>query len=137
MGEFLHCPPAMPTTEWSSAFNKPWWQDKSLRIGDLTVKTRKIKLFNMLTKQETTLEVCCEETLEEIQKRYQAYNKHSSSYVWKRTDQDHVARLLNMKETLEANGIPDEDMQFDLLDLDPDDHIPIIHLYFADDLTVA
>ena len=95
------------------------------------------KLFNMLTKQETTLEVCCEETLEEIQKRYQAYNKHSSSYVWKRTDQDHVARLLNMKETLEANGIPDEDMQFDLLDLDPDDHIPIIHLYFADDLTVA
>ena len=48
-----------------------------------------------------------------------------------------VARLLNMRETLDANGIPDEDMQFDQLNIDPDAYIPIIHLYFSDDLSVA
>ena len=48
-----------------------------------------------------------------------------------------VARLLNMRETLEMNGIPDEDLQFDMLDIDPDSFVPVIHLYFSDDLTVA
>lgn len=138
MGEFLHCPPPMPTIDWSSNIGKPWWKnEKAYKKGNLTAKTRKIKLYNMLTKQETTIEVCSEETLEEIQRRYMAYNKHSGSYTWKRTDQDKVARLLNMRETLAANGIPDEDNQFDLLNLDPDSWIPIIHLYFSDDLTVA
>ena len=42
-----------------------------------------------------------------------------------------------MRATLDANGIPDEDLTFDLLEMDPDQHIPTIHLYFADDLTVA
>lgn len=136
-GTFLHCAPAMPTADWSSAIKKTWWTDSTYAIGMLTEKTRKIKLFNMLTKQETTLEVCKEETLKEIERRYLGHNKHSGSYTWKRTDQDKVARLLDMGETLEANGIPDEDLQFDLLDMDADEYIPVIHLYFADDLTVA
>jgi len=137
MGEFLHCPPPMPTTEWSSNIVKPWWKDRKLQIGTLTAKTRKINLFNMLTKQETTLEVCCEETLEEIQRRYLVHNGHSASYTWKRTDHLGGTRLLSMRETLHANGIPDEGVQFDALDIDPDTFIPIIHLYFSDDLTVA
>ena len=41
------------------------------------------------------------------------------------------------RKTLEVNGIPDEDLQFDMLDIDPDSFVPVIHLYFADDLTVA
>ena len=69
MGEFLHCPPSEPTTLWSSNIGKPWWKDKALQIGNLTSKTRKIRLFNMLTTQESVIEVCCEETLDEIQKR--------------------------------------------------------------------
>jgi cytochrome b involved in lipid metabolism len=137
MGEFLHCPPPMPTPDWSSAFGKPWWRDRKYTKGYLTAKTRKIKLFNMLTKQETTLEVCAEETLDEIQRRYLPHNSHAGSYTWKRTDADAVARVLDMGCTLAENGIPDEDLAFDLLDLDPDQYIPIIHLYFADDLTVA
>jgi len=137
MGEFLHCPPSVPTTMWSSNIGKPWWQDKSLSIGNLTAKTRKIRLFNMLTQQESVIEVCCEETLEEIQRRYLEYNQHSASYVWKRSDGQSRARILDMKQSLAANGIPDEDLQFDLLNMDPDEHIPTIHLYFSDDLTVA
>ena len=42
-----------------------------------------------------------------------------------------------MRETLDANGIPDESVQFDALDIDPDTFIPTIHLYFSDDLSVA
>lgn len=137
MGHFLHCPPAMPTADWSSNIGKPWWKDRSASIGALTSKTRKIKLYNVLTKQETKLEVCCEETLEEIQRRYLQHNGHSSSYTWKRTDQNSVARILSMRDTLDANGIPDESLAFDALNIDEDDFIPIIHLYFSDDLTVA
>ena len=59
MGEFLHCAPTMPTDAWSSNIGKPWWKDKSSVIGLLTVKTRKVNLFNMLTKQETVLVRCC------------------------------------------------------------------------------
>jgi len=137
MGAFLHCPPACPTTDWSSNIDKPWWKDRSFVIGILTAKTRKINLYNMLTRQETTLEVCCEETLEEIQRRYLGHNQHSASYTWKRTDAHSVARLLNMRETLDANGIPDESLQFDVLSIDEDAFIPTIHLYFSDDLTEA
>jgi len=137
MGDFLHCPPTKPTADWSSNFGKPWWQDGSFKIGTLTSRTRKITLFNMLSKQSTTLEVCCEETLDEIQRRYLAHNGHSSSYTWKRTDHNSVARLLDMRATLDANGIPDESVQFDTLDMDADSFIPVIHLYFSDDLTVA
>ena len=136
MGAFLHCPPPKPTAEWSSNIGTPWWKDKSLSIGQLTAKTRKICLFNMLTKQSTTLEVCTEETLEEIQRRYLAHNSHSASYTWKRTDTSGT-RLLQMRDTLDANGIPDESLQFDALNMDEDDFIPIIHLYFSDDLTSA
>ena len=137
MGPFLHCPPPTPAADWSSNIGTPWWKDKEYSIGSLTAKTRKITLFNMLTKQSQTLEVCCEETLEEIQRRYLGYNMHSASYTWKRTDHTGGTRLLSMRETLDANGIPDESDQFDALDIDPDTFVPIIHLYFSDDLSVA
>ena len=136
MGAFLHCPPAVPTAQWSSNIgtrglpcwrprtlslslslshththtlflslshgslsprlsaapplllsssgwvslvlllplclqttDKAWWKDRSMSIGSLTAKTRKLTLYNMLNKVSTTLEVCAEETLEEIQRR--------------------------------------------------------------------
>lgn len=34
-----------------------WWKDKSLCIGKLTVKVRRIKIVNMLTAHEDILEV--------------------------------------------------------------------------------
>ena len=41
-----------------------------------------------------------------------------------------MARLLKMRETLDANGIPDEDLKFNELSIDPDTFVPIIHLYW-------
>lgn len=113
MGIFLHCPPNEPKANWSSNIGSVWWKDKSLVMGTLTQRTRRIKLENMLTKQNSELEVCAEETLQvntapmhtsrticyetaysvfhsaswqEIQSRYLRYNNHSASYTWKRTD---------------------------------------------------
>ncbi|KAL1530101.1 hypothetical protein AB1Y20_001023 [Prymnesium parvum] len=137
MGTFIHCPPNKPTANWSSNIGTVWWKDSSLVMGKLTQRTRRIKLENMLTKQKSELEVCSEETLEEIQKRYLKYNSHSASYTWKRTDTNQVARLLDMRLTLEENGIPHDADDFEALNIDPDFYIPTIQLYFSDDLTVA
>jgi len=137
MGIFLHCPPAVPTSEWSSNIGTVWWRDASLRKGKLTMRTRKIKLENMLTKQKTELEVCTEETLQEIQDRYLKHNAHSASYTWKRTDAEAIARVLDMKLTLEENGIKDDADEFEDLNIDPDFYVPTIQLYFSDDLTIA
>lgn len=46
-------------------------------------------------------------------------------------------RPLDMEKTLADNGVPDDSEEIALLGLDPADHIPIIHLYFNDDLTIS
>ena len=137
MGRFLHCPPAEPDASWSTAIETPWWKDKAYVLGNLTKKTRKVKLLNMLSRQETTIEVCSEETLNEIQRRYLGYNAHAQSYTWKRTDSKAVGRVLDMRKTLEENGIADDMPSFDKLNIDEDFYIPVLHLYFSDDLTIA
>lgn len=136
MGRFLHAGPDEPSAAWSTEIGTPWWKDKELCVGTLTQKTRRLKLLNMLTKQETILEVCMEETLLEIQKRYIAYNEHAASYTWKRTDAK-VGRVLDMHKTLDENDVPDETPTFDALSIDEDFYVPTLHLYFSDDLTVA
>ena len=64
-------------------------------IGSLTTKTRKIKLINMLTKHEDTLEVAQEEPINEILDRYLEINSHAASYTWKR-----LGKELNMDRNL-------------------------------------
>ena len=130
-------PPAEPDASWSTAIETPWWKDKAYVLGSLTKKTRKVKLLNMLSRQETTIEVCSEETLNEIQRRYLGYNAHAQSYTWKRTDSKAVGRVLDMRKTLEENGIADDMPSFDKLNIDEDFYIPVLHLYFSDDLTIA
>lgn len=101
-------------------------------IGSLTSKTRKIKLVNMLTKHEDTLEVAQEETINEILDRYLEINQHAASYTWKR-----LGKELNMDRNLAQNDIPDETEELIELGIDVDEYIPAIHLYFDDDLTIA
>lgn len=76
------------------------------------------------------IQVCSEETLEDIRVRYLRYNRHAHSYTWKR-----LGRVLNMKKTLEENGIADESEQFAALNLNEDHYIPALHVHFNDDLT--
>lgn len=133
MGRYLHIPPIMPDSDWDpSSFKTPWWRDRTLCIGNLSEKTRKIRIFNQLTKADDVIEVCSEETMNEILDRYLELNEHASSYTWKR-----LGRPLDMDKTMEENDIPDESEDFVDLNLDEDSYIPCVHLYYNDDLTVA
>ena len=133
MGRYLHIPPLMPDSDWDpSSFKTPWWRDRALCIGSLSVKTRKIRIFNQLTKADDVIEVCSEETMNEILDRYLELNQHAESYTWKR-----LGRPLDMDKTMEENDIPDESEDFVDLNLDEDSYIPFVHLYYNDDLTVA
>jgi len=131
-GRYIHVPPQGPDSSWATNFAEPWWVDKKYFIGLRTQRLRKVTIVNLLTQQKDTIEVPVEETVEEIKDRYLVLNAHAASYTWKR-----LGKPLNMEKTLEENGMPDATVEFVQLAMDPDDHIPVIHLYFNDDLTEA
>lgn len=131
-GRYIHVPPKYPDTEFDPV-DVPWWQEESkYYVGLLASSVRKLRIVNLLTKQQVEIEVPAEETLEEIQDRYLEHNRHCKSYFWKR-----LGKPLDLRKTLEENGIPDETKEFLALGMDPDDYVPAIHLYFSDDLTEA
>eukprot|EP00903_Cladosiphon_okamuranus_P012494 g11699.t1 len=131
MGRFLHVPPNFPTTKWSTNFGLPWWRDPKRVVGKLTRKARPLRVVNILSRQEDQLLVACENTIADIQERYLEYNAHAASYTWK----EFVPA--NMDQTLEENGIVDDDLAFEKLGIDDDSYMPVLHIYFNDDLTIA
>ena len=42
-----------------------------------------------------------------------------------------------MGKTLDENQVKDEAKEFEHLGMDPEFYVPVLHLYFNDDLTVA
>ena len=89
MGRFLHIPPSNPTDDFVTDFDLPWWMDHlsaepQYWMGMLPQRTRKIRIVNMLTKDEHTLEVCAEDTVAQIENKYLVYNQHAAGYAWKR-----------------------------------------------------
>lgn len=75
-------------------------------------------------------QVCAEESLWEILRRYLPNNAHAGSYTWK-----HAGAVLDMERTLEQNGLTDDDEELWHLGLDPSLHAPGLLLHFNDDLT--
>eukprot|EP01137_Pigoraptor_chileana_P035127 Opistho-2@28706 len=130
-GRFLDVPPKNPRSDWVVISDKPWWRKERLCIGYLSRKTRKVRIINTLTSQEQVVEVCSEETINEIQRRYLKYNSHAASYTWK-----YMGKQLDMESSLELNNIFDEGDEFSRLAMDEDVFLPAIHVYFNDDLTV-
>ena len=60
-GRYLHIHPIKPDSSCDySSFQTPWWRDHYLCIGRLTVKTRKLCIINMATKDDDNIEVCSE-----------------------------------------------------------------------------
>ena len=98
----------------------------------MTQKTRKLRVINLYTKDDDVVDVCSEETLNEILDRYMDLNEHAASYTWKR-----LGRPLDMDRNLEENDIPDETEEFIDLNIDEHAYIPAVHLYYNDDLTIA
>lgn len=66
-----------------------------------------------------------------------------SSYPWRRDVFLFIPALLQdfvpakMDKTLEENGIVDDDLAFEKLGIDDDGYMPVLHMYFNDDLTIA
>ncbi len=52
-----------------------------------------------MSHQEHLLEVCSEETIEEIKERYRRFNRNADQYIWKR-----LGNKLDMNKTLDENG---------------------------------
>ncbi|ETP41270.1 hypothetical protein F442_11532 [Phytophthora nicotianae P10297] len=134
-GRFLHVPPPDPSAQWCTADLLPWWRDPKYAVGRLTKKARWLEIVNMLTQQRHSLEVCCEETIAEIQTRYLQLNAHAGSYTWKRLEDDEFVPM-HMQRTLDENGIPDESPIFERFDMDEQQFMPTLHIYYDDDLTV-
>jgi len=131
-GRFIHVLPNTPVADQVTVVTTPWWMDPQYQIGMLSLNVRPIKLSNTLTYQEHFLEVPGEETMNEILERYLAFNAHAASYTWK-----HLGRVLDMNLTMEENGVLDEREDYAKLNLPDDFFVPLLHLYFNDDLTEA
>ncbi|GBF98786.1 hypothetical protein Rsub_11368 [Raphidocelis subcapitata] len=143
-GEFVHLSPMWPCTEVDCGGQQPWWRDPLLRVGTLSDATRVVRIKNVLTGQEDALEVPGEEVVAEVQQRYLAANAHAGSYAWKalvRRGGAPSAPLewaeLDLNKTLDANGLPDERAAYEAAGLPGDEAVPVLHVYWCDDLTVA
>ena len=139
-GRFVHVPPQEPTSDWDTSFETPWWKDEQYRVGRLSNSTRAIRVKNVLTGQEHLMTVPSEESIVEIRGRYLELNWHAESYVWKamqKVGEDFELVELDMEKTLEENGIKDETEEMQKLGVDQDFYVPVIHLYYQDDLTTA
>ena len=103
-------------------------KNKKIKDNQYFNRTRRYNRSILIIK----IKVCSEETINEILDRYKEINDHAESYTWKR-----LQRHLDMEHSLIDNDIPDETDEYINLEIDPDDYVPAIHLYFNDDLTEA
>jgi hypothetical protein len=112
-----------------------------MQRGRLAARIRLVRVKNVLTQQEDTLEVPAEEALSEIRTRYLACNAHALAYIWKAFVHTATGGLelqeLDMNRTLSENGILDDAKELEARNLEEDFYLPALHLYFSDDLTVA
>jgi hypothetical protein len=109
----------------------PWWNDEKYCVGLLSKQGMQLKMVNTFTSKTTKFSCCAEERLVEIQERFLEWNAHARSYTWKAILDGSIVPL-DMSLTLEANGI-----DLPTADLDEEDLMPTILLYFNDDLTTA
>lgn len=113
------------------------------QVGTLSQHVRLIRIKNVLTEQEDQLEVPAEESVGEIRQRYLQLNAHANSYTWKAMVKKGGANItpqfeeLDLNKTLAENGVPDEVPDFEAYDLPSDYYVPVLHVYWNDDLTVA
>lgn len=122
-----------------------WCSGCRTQIGQLSRKTRVVRIKNVLTEQEDQLEVPSEETIAEIRERYSDLNAHANSYTWKALlpaaagapGGGWTFSELDMNKTLAENGVVDEDGTFEEHQIPVDAFLPVLHVYWNDDLTVA
>lgn len=92
-----------------------------------------------LTWTSVTGQVPNEETIYYILVRYTEHNAHAASYEWKAILEykKNTFITLDMDKTLTENGVIDESIEFGTMGMELDFLIPVIHIHYTDDLTVA
>lgn len=137
MGLFPHIPPSEPMANWDTSFGIPWWKDKKFFIGKLSSQVRIIRIKNVLTNTENTVEVPCEETVAEIRERYLEINAHAHSYTFKAIissiDGSSEFEELDLRKTLQENGVIDETATFEDHSIPSNEFVPVIHAYWNDE----
>lgn len=83
----------------------------------------------MLSRETCGIHVCMEDTLNRILERYLPFNSDASSYIWCYED-----RVLDMNKNLDENDIQDERDEFLNVGLAESTYVPMILLYYTDDL---
>ncbi|XP_060527710.1 cytochrome b5 domain-containing protein 1 isoform X2 [Cylas formicarius] len=73
----------LPTPTWRPLSETPWWKNDKFQIGLLSQRIRPIRIINMLTLTEVTINVCFEDTFHRILERYLMYNSDARSYTWR------------------------------------------------------
>ena len=103
---FESVPVFPPVYEKESDESEFWWHDKNI-IGQLTSMERRIRVINTLTKKIIFMNVCEEDTLHKIRKKYsKTYNSNDKNYVWCKTStKDKISGRLYTEKTLTQNGI--------------------------------
>ncbi|CAM9258527.1 unnamed protein product [Phaeothamnion confervicola] len=142
MGRFLHVPPPFPSASWSPDFGQPWWRDDSLVVAKLTKRPRRLRVVNMLSGHEDELTVASEDTIADIRTRYLERNAHALSYTWKALRGEAFV-CVDMDKTLLDNRLYEAEPAagsswMPYCDDDDDDaYVPVLHLYYNDDGSIA
>ncbi|KAH8393753.1 hypothetical protein KR200_010850 [Drosophila serrata] len=120
-------------SEFSGTKGAMWSQDPFYHIGMVTRRPRLIRIVNTLTAKTQYMTVCDEDSIYDIQQKYkQRYNHHAGSYEWRKfSNGGKACSVLNLNETLDENGLTDDEDSN--VELPP----PSIWLYYTDDLTIA
>lgn len=149
-GRFIHVPELSPRTD-SVTESLPWWRNQSYHIGRLSTRARRVRLINTLTSHDHDMTVAAECTVSDVQEKYLGHNAHAGGYTWKSLVRGEF-RPLDMGKTMHENeveGAAEAEGQAEVvpggadellkLGMDPDhlDNIPVLMLYFNDNLTIA
>ncbi|XP_071888328.1 cytochrome b5 domain-containing protein 1 [Anas platyrhynchos] len=121
-------PPPTPSSDWVPP--PPWWRDPRREVGLLSAAPRLLRLLNTLTGQQHLLEVCGEETVEDIQRRALPWNANARNYTWRSG-----GVTLHPTLTLEENGVPDDTPELLRLAMDPVEFATTVLLYFRDNFS--
>ena len=128
-GPYPHLPPEWPSSDYATCVECVWWEDERLCVGRLASSVRDVRLVNTLTGQDDCMEVAGEETVADIKRRWQSEYGGGGGYVLKVG-----GRVLELDKTLEQNGLADERADMEELGMNCRDFIPVIHLYFDDQI---
>lgn len=135
-GRFVHVPPPTPVAPWAPETELPWWNDPAFVVGALTSRARRVRVINTLAGLEHELDVGSEQRLRDIADKFMEVNAHAHGYVWKALRESGVFETLDMDKTLAQNGVADNADELAALGIDAEakDYLPVLALYFKDDL---